>query len=130
VARTRTTNWTISSPGRLPDRVVIFDLPDAHLLDLAEIQITSSIPTLLTGENAELNAAIYTDRNGVEYAPGTVLLFDLVAASDIEPNHSGLVDWDPEQAHRVYIRYATDDADEQDLTYEKIVEVYRRIPLE
>lgn len=131
MARTRSRNWTISSPGREPNQVVVFDLPTGATIDLAEVEISSSIPTLLTGENAQLNSATYTDENGETHAIGTVLIFDLVALADITPNHSELASWDPADAHRIYVRYKTDDQpDHQDLSYEKIVEVYTRLQLQ
>jgi hypothetical protein len=129
MARTRSSNWRISSPGRLPDRVFLPGIFDGRTIDLAEVQLTSSIPTLLYGENAELNAAIYTDSNGQDHAIGTVIVFDLIALADIEPKNSEQTDWSEDDAHRLYIRYKTDDApDEQALDYEKIVEVFRRLP--
>lgn len=130
MARSRSRNWMISSPGREPNLAIVFDLPSGAVIDLAEVTISSSIPTLLTGENAQLNTAVYTDENGADHAIGTVLIFDLVAAADIEQNHSEEVGWDPANAHRLYVRYKTDDQpDHQDLTYEKIVEVYTRLQL-
>lgn len=129
MARSRTRNWTISSPGRLPDRVAVFDLPEGATIDLAEVEITSSVAGL-TGENAELNVAVYTDSNGVEHAIGTVIFFDVVATANITPNHSAQQAWDPDLAHRLYIRYKTDDQpDHQDLTYEIIVEVYTALQM-
>lgn len=130
MARSRSRNWTISSPGREPNLAIVFDLPDGAVIDLDEVVFSSSIATLLTGENAQLNTVVYTDENGAEHAIGTVLIFDLVAAADIAENHSEQVGWDPANAHRIYVRYKTDDQpDHQDLTYEKIVEVYTRLQL-
>lgn len=129
MARSRSRNWTISSPGRLPDRVAVFDLPSGATIDLAEVTIEGSVAGL-TGENAELNVATYTDSNGVEHAVGTVVLFDVVAEENITPNHSELISWSEATAYRIYVRYKTDDQpDHQDLTYEIIVEVYTAIPM-
>lgn len=129
MARSRSRNWTISSPGRLPDRVAVFDLPSGATIDLAEVTIEGSVAGL-TGENAELNVATYVDTNGVEHAVGTVVLFDVVAAENLTPNHSELISWSEATAYRIYVRYKTDDQpDHQDLTYEIIVEVYTAIPM-
>ena len=124
MARSRSRNWTISSPGRLPDRVAVFDLPSGATIDLAEVTVVSSVAGL-TGENAELNVSAYTDANGVVHAIGTVVFFDVVAAASIPPNNAELIDWDEAAAYRLYVRYKTDDQpDHQDLTYEIIAEVF------
>lgn len=117
-------NLVISSPGRIPNYVIGFDVPSGDTIDPLTITIVASDAVLsyLSAANIGVNASTETI-DGQTYAAGEAIVFDVVCLT-------GAPQYDPDAPVYLLIDYNTLAADEQRLRYKREVELYDYITID
>lgn len=107
----------ISTPGRIPNITVGFDIPQGDVIDPATLDVSSDHASL-TGENLTVSEDD-EEIDGETFPAGHCVIFDMEAAVDM-----------PQGIYHIRLTLDTSSSDEMLMSWQKEVEVFDFVPME